>query len=56
MADAEKAVELAPTWGKGWVRVGEALAVMGRDQEAVEAFEKASTNSEGAVQKGQSSA
>ena len=54
LADAEKAVELAPTWGKGWVRVGEALSGLGRDKDAVAAFDKAEKNSEGTVQKGQS--
>lgn len=53
LEDAQKAVELAPTWGKGWVRVGEALSALGQDKEAVEAFEKAGKNSEGTVQKGE---
>lgn len=53
LADAQKAVQLAPQFGKGWVRVGEALAASGRDKEAVEAFEKAVKFSEGNIEKGE---
>lgn len=59
LSDARKATELLPTWGKGWVRLGEALvataAADGSDaelkKEAVQAFEKAVVLSEGTVKK-----
>ena len=40
LADARKCVELAPTWAKGYSRLGLALFKLGKDEEAVEAYEK----------------
>ncbi|KAI5475576.1 Thioredoxin h [Pseudohyphozyma bogoriensis] len=52
LEDAEKAIELSPKWGKGYVRAGEALeAIEGREKEAVERYETAVKESEGLVQK-----
>ncbi|ORY77557.1 thioredoxin-like protein [Leucosporidium creatinivorum] len=58
LSDARKATELLPSWGKGWVRLGEALVASvaaGGDaeqrQEAVKAFELAVERSEGTVKK-----
>lgn len=52
LADAERATQLQPAWGKGHVRLGEALlAVGGRVDEARAAFEQAVKTSEGAVKK-----
>ncbi|KAF7321575.1 Thioredoxin h [Mycena kentingensis (nom. inval.)] len=41
LADAQKATEVEPKWGKGYVRLGEALQVLERDEEAVKAYEQA---------------
>ncbi|KAJ7916812.1 thioredoxin-domain-containing protein [Mycena leptocephala] len=41
LADAEKATEVEPKWGKGYARLGEALQALEKDEEAVKAFEKA---------------
>ena len=41
LADAQKATELEPTWGKGWVRLGEALEASEQLKEGAEAFTKA---------------
>jgi predicted TPR repeat methyltransferase len=52
LADAEKATTLQPAWGKGHVRLGEALlAIRGRDDEARAAFEQGAKTSEGTVKK-----
>lgn len=53
LADAEAAVGVEERWGKGWVRVGEALEGLGRREEAVKAYEQAAANSGGAIQKGE---
>jgi len=37
--DAKKTVELKPDWGKGYGRLGAALSYLGKDDEAVEAYE-----------------
>lgn len=41
--DAKKAVELDPQWGKGWIRLGDALAAARPDDKAAirEAYTKA---------------
>ncbi|GAA5860891.1 hypothetical protein JCM1840_001998 [Sporobolomyces johnsonii] len=49
LADASRALELAPTWAKGYVRKGEALEGLGRVGEAVEAFEEAVKRGTGTV-------
>ncbi|KAL8293661.1 hypothetical protein RQP46_000362 [Phenoliferia psychrophenolica] len=49
LKDAQKATELEPKWGKGWVRLGEALEQLGQLKEAAEAFTKASELAEGLV-------
>lgn len=54
LADAQKANELEPTWGKGWVRLGEALEASDQLKEAAEAFTKAAGLAEGLVKTGQS--
>jgi len=40
LKDAEKCVELAPQWGKGYLRVGAALQALNRLEDAVKAYEK----------------
>ncbi|KAJ7647635.1 thioredoxin-domain-containing protein [Roridomyces roridus] len=50
LADAQKATEVEPKWGKGYVRLGEALQALERDEEAVKAFEKAIELSQGLAQ------
>lgn len=40
LADARKCVELAPTWAKGYSRLGLALFKLGKGEEAAEAYEK----------------
>ena len=52
LADAQKATELEPTWGKGWVRLGEALGASEQLKEGAEAFTKAAELSEGLVKTG----
>jgi L1 cell adhesion molecule like protein len=47
LADAEKATEVEPKWGKGYARLGEALQALEKDEEAVKAFEKAVDLSQG---------
>jgi len=49
LADAQKATELEPKWGKGWVRLGEALQTLDRGEESIKAFEKGVEASEGLV-------
>lgn len=53
LADAQKATELAPKWGKGWVRLGEALSAESKGEESVKAFEKAVETSDGLVKTGE---
>ncbi|KAF7298087.1 Thioredoxin h [Mycena chlorophos] len=50
LADAQKATEVEPRWGKGYVRLGEALQGLERDAEAVKAFEQAIELSQGLAQ------
>ncbi|KAJ7072619.1 hypothetical protein C8F01DRAFT_1243658 [Mycena amicta] len=50
LADAQKATELEPKWGKGWIRLGEALQSLGKDEEAVKTFEQAAELSQGLAQ------
>ncbi|CAK5281827.1 unnamed protein product [Mycena citricolor] len=50
LADAQKATEVEPKWGKGYYRLGEALQALGRDEEAVKVFENAVETSQGLVQ------
>lgn len=45
--DAEKAVSLDPYYGKGFVRLGEALDKAGKLEEAIKAFESAVAKSDG---------
>ncbi|GAA5898742.1 uncharacterized protein JCM6883_003413 [Sporobolomyces salmoneus] len=47
--DAEAALNLAPTWAKGYVRKGEALEGLERFEEAKEAFERAVEKGQGTV-------
>lgn len=42
--DAEKCVELKPDWGKGYGRLGAALSYLGRDTDALDAYEKGLTH------------
>ncbi|GAA5869346.1 hypothetical protein JCM16303_000437 [Sporobolomyces ruberrimus] len=49
LSDSLKALELAPGWAKGYVRKGEALEGLGKDQEAKEAFEVAVEKGQGTV-------
>ena len=53
LADARKAIDLEPKWGKGWVRLGEALEAKEQLEEAVEAFTQAGELSEGLVKTGE---
>ncbi|KAJ7717819.1 thioredoxin-domain-containing protein [Mycena maculata] len=41
LADAQKATEVEPKWGKGYARLGEALQALERDEESAKAFEQA---------------
>lgn len=41
LADAEKCIELAPEWGKGYGRRGEVLFSMGKYPESLESYQKA---------------
>ncbi|KAF7351180.1 Thioredoxin h [Mycena sanguinolenta] len=47
LADAQKATEVEPKWGKGYVRLGEALQAQEEDEKAVKAFETAVELSQG---------
>ncbi|KAK7057534.1 thioredoxin h [Favolaschia claudopus] len=47
LADAQKATEVEPKWGKGYARLGEALQAVEKDEEAVKAFETAVELSQG---------
>ncbi|KAJ7350439.1 thioredoxin-domain-containing protein [Mycena albidolilacea] len=47
LADAQKATEVEPKWGKGYARLGEALQALERDEEAAKAFETAVELSQG---------
>src|SRR5271156_352442 len=38
---ANRAIELDPSWAKGYVRLGEVFAAMHRHREAIEAYDKA---------------
>ena len=42
ISDGEKAIELAPTWAKGYSRKGAALYALARFEEAKIAYEEAS--------------
>ncbi|KAF7315205.1 Thioredoxin h [Mycena indigotica] len=50
LADAQKATEVEPKWGKGYVRLGEALQSLEKNEEAVKAFEQAVELSQGLAQ------
>ncbi|KAJ6558415.1 thioredoxin-domain-containing protein [Mycena vulgaris] len=47
LADAQKATEVEPKWGKGYARLGEALQAMEKDEECAKAFEQAVELSQG---------
>jgi len=47
LADAQKATEVEPKWGKGFARLGEALQAQGKDEECVKAFTQAVELSQG---------
>jgi len=47
LADAQKATEVEPKWGKGFVRLGEALQAQEEDEKAAKAFETAVELSQG---------
>lgn len=47
LADAQKATEVEPKWGKGYARLGEALQALERDEEAAKAFDQAVELSQG---------
>ncbi|KAJ6497730.1 thioredoxin-domain-containing protein [Mycena sanguinolenta] len=47
LADAQKATEVEPKWGKGYVRLGEALQAREEDEKAAKAFETAVELSQG---------
>ncbi|KAJ7496975.1 thioredoxin-domain-containing protein [Mycena latifolia] len=47
LADAQKATEVEPKWGKGYARLGEALQALQRDEECAKAFEQAVELSQG---------
>ncbi|KAJ7125062.1 hypothetical protein C8R44DRAFT_914588 [Mycena epipterygia] len=47
LADAQKATEVEPKWGKGYARLGEALQTLERDEESAKAFEQAVEFSQG---------
>ncbi|KAJ6576827.1 thioredoxin-like protein [Mycena sp. CBHHK59/15] len=50
LADAQKATEVEPKWGKGYFRLGEALEALDKDDESAKAFEKAVEFSQGLAQ------
>ncbi|KAJ6495726.1 thioredoxin-domain-containing protein [Mycena vitilis] len=50
LADAQKATEVEPKWGKGYARLGEALQALEKYEESVKAFEKAVDFSQGLAQ------
>mmetsp|Transcript_21581 Transcript_21581/g.47369 ORF Transcript_21581/g.47369 Transcript_21581/m.47369 type:complete len:254 (-) Transcript_21581:208-969(-) len=41
VADAESAIQVAPSWAKGYIRLADALEAMGRDEEALVALHAA---------------
>ncbi|KAJ7244178.1 thioredoxin-like protein [Mycena haematopus] len=47
LADAQKATEVEPKWGKGYARLGEALQALEQDEKAAMAFETAVELSQG---------
>ncbi|KAJ7188625.1 thioredoxin-domain-containing protein [Mycena filopes] len=47
LADAQKATEVEPKWGKGFARLGEALQAQGKDEDCVKAFAQAVELSQG---------
>ncbi|KAJ7209702.1 thioredoxin-domain-containing protein, partial [Mycena pura] len=49
LADARRATETEPKWGKGYVRLGEALQALGKNEEAAKAFVQAVELSQGLV-------
>ncbi|KAK4706185.1 hypothetical protein P7C70_g35, partial [Phenoliferia sp. Uapishka_3] len=49
LSDAQKATDLEPKWGKGWVRLGEALEAAGELEPSANAFAKAVELAEGLV-------
>ncbi|KAJ7668535.1 thioredoxin-like protein [Mycena polygramma] len=50
LADAQKATEVEPKWGKGYARLGEALQALEKYEESAKAFEKAVEFSQGLAQ------